>query len=81
MMIEQCVYAGNDKMLLKKDTQQYVALMRNDGPMANAARLAVKNLVYSIVDTCIAGGLYEQSFRNVETEAATDTGGSADELG
>ena len=81
MMIEQCVYAGNDKMLLKKDTQQYVALMKNDGPMANAARVAVKNLVYSIVDTCIAGGLYEQSFRNVETEEATDVGGSAAELG
>ena len=81
MMIEECVLAGNDKMLLKKDTMQYVALTKNDGPVANAARVAVKNLVYSIVDTCIAGGLYQNSFRNVETVEASDEGGSAAELG
>ena len=81
MMIEQCVMAGNDKMLLKKDTQQYVALMKSDSPMANAARLAVKNIIFSVVETVIASGQYETSFRNVETVEASDEGGSAAEAG
>ena len=81
MMIEKCVVAGNDKMLMKKDTEQYVSLLKNDGVTANAARVAVKNLVYSIVDTCIAGGLYQNSFRNVGTLEATDDGAAAAEVG
>jgi beta-glucosidase len=77
MGINQCVMAGNDKMLLKKDTQQYVDLMNNSGASANAARVAVKNIIYSIVDSCVTGGLYERPLVNQDTLEATDEGGAA----
>lgn len=77
MMIETCVLSGNDKMLLKKDTMQYVNLAQNDGPVANAARVAVKNIIYAIVDSCVSGGLYEYGVINGDTLDATDEGGAA----
>jgi beta-glucosidase len=79
MTIETCVYAGNDKMLMKKDTMQYVALGKGDSPMANAARVAVKNIIFAIVDSCVAGGLYEKTFANGETVEVGDEGGAAEE--
>ena len=79
MTIETCVYAGNDKMLMKKDTMQYVALGKSDSPMANAARVAVKNIIFAIVDSCVAGGLYEKTFANGETVEVGDEGGAAEE--
>lgn len=77
MGINQCVMAGNDKMLLKKETQQYVDLMDNSGPSANAARVAVKNIIYSIVDSAVTGGLYEKPLTNQDTLEAADEGGAA----
>ena len=76
MVINQCVMAGNDKMLLKKETQQYVDLMDNSGALANAARVAVKSIVYSIVDSCVSGGLYEKTLTNQDTLEAIDEGGA-----
>lgn len=77
MLIETCVLSGNDKMLMKKETKQYVLLTDNSGAIANAARVAVKNILYSIVDACVTGGLYEEPLVNKDTLEATDEGGAA----
>jgi len=78
MNIEKCIFSGNDKMLMKKETQQYVDLAEDNGAVANAARVAVKNMLYSIVDSCINGGLYQRPFRSMETLEGTDEGGAAE---
>jgi len=77
MLIEKCVLSGNDKMLLKKETQQYVNLAVNDSEIANAARVAVKNILYSIVDSCVSGGLYEMPLNSKTALDAVDEGGAA----
>jgi hypothetical protein len=49
MTIETCVLGGNDKMLLPNSTSQTIILENNTS--GNAARKAVKNIVYAVVDT------------------------------
>ena len=59
MNIEKCVLAGNDKMLLKKETQQYMPLGADDSVNANAARETVKHMIYSVIAPYVTALDYE----------------------
>lgn len=81
MTIHECVLAGNDKMLMPADkvTEQEVDLSDDGGQLANASRQAVKNIVYSVVDSCVSGKLYERPVGNLDVEDATDEGAAGEE--
>lgn len=51
MTIDKCVLAGNDKMLMRTNTSQTVNL--DDATQANCARTAIKNILYTQIDTYI----------------------------
>ena len=53
MRIDKCVLAGNDKMLLMTDTEQYMPLGGSTTIGDNAARDAVKHIIYSKVDSYV----------------------------
>ncbi len=78
MTIEACVIAGNDKMLRKTDVDEKINLSDDSGDVANAARDAVKNILYSVVDSCVTGGMYELPVGDKEVTEAVDEAGAPD---
>lgn len=79
MKLNECILAGNDKMLLRRETTQEVDLSNDSSEISNAARLSVKNIIYSLVDSCVAGGLYEKPVGDRDVQDATDEGGAGGE--
>ena len=62
-----------------KETTQEVDLSNDSSAISNAARLSVKNIIYSMVDSCVTGVLYEEQVVNEEVEDATDEGAAGEE--
>ncbi len=61
MTIEKCVLGGNDKMLMRVETTQTVDLSDPTSAQSNAARTAVKNIVYSALDSYLTAKDYAEN--------------------
>ena len=61
MRIDKCVLAGNDKMLLAKETEQFLPLGSSDSIGDNAARAAVKHILYPLIDAYITALDYQKA--------------------